>query len=151
MKFHSRSIILVALLGVVNTKPSQATQQPASVESWQKAVMLEDYLENSEPSTGQRMSWGKQFNPDECTLSEEQKGEIQKYQSVVDQIMEASMDGDFKGKTYQDLAYFVDKFGPRVSGSEALEEAITWLGEQMKNSGLGNVHDEEATVPKWLR
>jgi hypothetical protein len=44
------------------------------------------------------------------------------------------------------LAEFTDTFGPRLSGSSSLEDAITWVENQMKLDGLDNVHTEDV---KW--
>lgn len=49
------------------------------------------------------------------------------------------------------LAEFTDRFGPRISGSQALERALDWVLDQMRRDGLENVHGERAMVPHWVR
>ncbi|MFI5281208.1 MAG: peptidase M28 family protein, partial [Gemmatimonadales bacterium] len=45
------------------------------------------------------------------------------------------------------LAELTDRFGNRLSGSEALEHAIDWTLEQMRRDGLDNVRGEPVMVP----
>jgi carboxypeptidase Q len=52
---------------------------------------------------------------------------------------------------WQRLAELTDTFGPRLSGSEALERAIDWAVAEMKKDGLENVRKEPVMVPKWVR
>lgn len=49
------------------------------------------------------------------------------------------------------IAEIADRFGPRLSGSEALEETIEWIVAEMKKDGLENVHTEPVMVPHWVR
>lgn len=49
------------------------------------------------------------------------------------------------------LAQLTETFGPRLSGSPNLEEAIDWVLAQMKRDGLQNVHGEPVMVPHWVR
>jgi len=49
------------------------------------------------------------------------------------------------------LAELTDTFGPRLSGSAALEGAIAWALERMRADGLDNVRAEPVTVPHWVR
>lgn len=53
--------------------------------------------------------------------------------------------------TYDRLAYLTDTFGPRLSGSQSLEDAIDWILEEMKADGLENVRGEPVMVPRWVR
>jgi carboxypeptidase Q len=52
---------------------------------------------------------------------------------------------------WQRLAELTDTFGPRLSGSEALERALDWAVAAMKKDGLENVRKEPVLVPKWVR
>tara|TARA_B100000029_G_scaffold137233_1_gene132040 strand:+ start:830 stop:2221 length:1392 start_codon:yes stop_codon:yes gene_type:complete len=52
---------------------------------------------------------------------------------------------------YNRLAYVCDTFGPRLSGSKNLEDAIDWILKEMKNDGLVNVRGEKVAVPAWIR
>lgn len=49
------------------------------------------------------------------------------------------------------IAELTDRFGPRPSGSEALEHAIDWVLARMQEDGLQNVHGERVMVPHWVR
>jgi carboxypeptidase Q len=49
------------------------------------------------------------------------------------------------------LALIGDTFGNRLSGSQALEDAIQWAVAEMKKDGLDNVHTEPVKVPHWVR
>lgn len=52
---------------------------------------------------------------------------------------------------WERLAELGDTFGHRLSGSQALEDAIDWAVEEMKKDGLENVHKEPVKVPHWVR
>src|ERR1700759_1139289 len=52
---------------------------------------------------------------------------------------------------YDRLARLTDTFGPRLSGSKSLEDALDWILAQMKSDGLANVRGEPAMVPHWGR
>lgn len=52
---------------------------------------------------------------------------------------------------WERLAELGDTFGHRLSGSQALEDAIDWAVGQMKNDGLENVRKEAVKVPHWVR
>ena len=54
-------------------------------------------------------------------------------------------------RAWDRLAYMVDMFGPRLSGSKALEQAIDWTLETMRQDGLENVRREKVMVPHWVR
>jgi carboxypeptidase Q len=52
---------------------------------------------------------------------------------------------------WERLALLGDTFGNRLSGSQALEDAIQWAVAEMKKDGLENVHTEPVKVPHWVR
>ena len=52
---------------------------------------------------------------------------------------------------WERTALWTDTFGPRLSGSEALEQAIDWALEELKRDGFANVRGEPAMVPHWVR
>ncbi|KAL9696654.1 hypothetical protein quinque_016233 [Culex quinquefasciatus] len=87
----------------------------------------------------------------ECQLSEELLAEIRAYQPVVTRILHEIVDGRFAGETWKALAELTDEFGPRMTGSQQLEDAIDYAVRGMKQDGLENVHTEEASVPHWVR
>uniref|UniRef100_A0AAG5D153 Carboxypeptidase Q n=1 Tax=Anopheles atroparvus TaxID=41427 RepID=A0AAG5D153_ANOAO len=88
---------------------------------------------------------------EQCELSRNLRREIQRYQPVVDSIFERIVSGEFAGKTYESLLDFTDRFGPRITGSKQLEDAIDYAVQEMINDGLENVHTEDALVPHWER
>lgn len=95
---------------------------------------------------------GNNFDVSSCSVAASRREDIKTYASVVRQIFEATQPGGaFEGKTYSDLGIFVDKFGSRLSGSEALERSIDFMVKEMEKSGLTNTHTEDAPVPKWER
>lgn len=49
------------------------------------------------------------------------------------------------------LAELTDTFGPRFSGTQALEDALDWILEEMRADGLENVRGEPVMVPRWVR
>ncbi len=49
------------------------------------------------------------------------------------------------------LTYLCDRIGNRLSGSTALERAVTWAAAQMKADGLSNVVTPSVRVPHWVR
>src|SRR5262245_43107477 len=65
----------------------------------------------------------------------------------------ARLIGEAMGSTFawQRLAVLTDAIGNRLSGSPALERAISWAVEEMKRDGLENVRTERVVVPKWVR
>lgn len=52
---------------------------------------------------------------------------------------------------WERLAELGDTFGHRLSGSDALEDAIDWAVDAMKRDGLENVRKEPVKVPHWVR
>ena len=52
---------------------------------------------------------------------------------------------------FERLTELVDKFGHRISGSVALEQAIDWIIEEMKADGLDRVAGDPVMVPHWVR
>lgn len=52
---------------------------------------------------------------------------------------------------WERLAVLTDRFGPRFSGTQNLEDANDWILEQMVADGLENVRGEPVMVPQWIR
>lgn len=92
-----------------------------------------------------------QITRQECMLPEELVKEISDYKPVVEKIVNAALNGVFKGRTWRTLARFVDKFGSRIAGSDNLERAIDYMVGALEKNQLENVHTEPAIVPKWVR
>jgi carboxypeptidase Q len=70
------------------------------------------------------------------------------YQAIADRIIKAAT---ADSAAWNRLAELTDGFGHRLSGSEALERAIDWIIERMKQDGLQNVRGEPVMVPRWVR
>ena len=87
----------------------------------------------------------------ECNLPTELKTEIASYSSTVEKIINAAVNGSFKGVTYRELSLFVDTFGSRIAGSQNLENAIDYMINKSITDGLENVHGEDVQVPHWIR
>ncbi|XP_026745899.1 carboxypeptidase Q-like isoform X1 [Trichoplusia ni] len=92
-------------------------------------------------------------NVDTCQeiLGDELIEEIWGYENVKDEILKYVIDGDFKRKTYDELAKFVDKFGARPSGTEVLEKSIDYMIDLTREEGLNDIVTEELEVPRWER
>jgi len=73
---------------------------------------------------------------------------LAEYRGPAQRLSEAARADDF---AWQRLAELTDTFGPRLSGSPALEAALAWAAEQMKADGLENVRLEPVMVPHWVR
>ena len=74
---------------------------------------------------------------------------IQKeYQTIAERII-AGATAD--SAAWNKLAELTDRFGNRLSGSDALERAIDWIVARMKTEGLANAHTEPVMVPHWVR
>ncbi|KAF4520825.1 hypothetical protein B566_EDAN007120 [Ephemera danica] len=86
-----------------------------------------------------------------CNISVELKKEIESYKPIANKLIKFITEGKFKGKTWDKLSQFVDKFGSRVAGSQNLENSIDFMLHTLKKEGLENVHGESAPVPHWVR
>jgi carboxypeptidase Q len=51
---------------------------------------------------------------------------------------------------FRKLAYLTDHIGNRLAGSQALDRAIAWAAQAMKEDGL-EVRTEKVMVPHWVR
>ena len=72
----------------------------------------------------------------------------EKYQDIAERLVAASLSDT---SAYNRLAYLCDTFGPRLSGSKNLENAIDWILKEMEKDNLSNVHGEKVKVPVWIR
>lgn len=70
------------------------------------------------------------------------------YRADANRLIQAALADTFGWKR---LATLVDRFGPRISGSQALENTIDWSLDQMRRDGLQNVRGEPVMVPHWVR
>ena len=72
----------------------------------------------------------------------------QETREAAQRLMEAALESPV---TWDRLAELVDSFGPRFSGTEALEAALDWILAGMEGDGLENVRAEPVMVPRWVR
>ncbi|XP_017879452.1 carboxypeptidase Q-like [Ceratina calcarata] len=86
-----------------------------------------------------------------CSLPQALIDEIDAYGPLVEKIINQTTNGPLKGNTWSELSDFVDKFGPRLSGSEALEDSIDYVLRKSLTYGLETVHGELVSVPHWVR
>jgi carboxypeptidase Q len=73
---------------------------------------------------------------------------VDHYKADVDRIIAAATGDRF---AWNRLAELTDTYGPRLSGSKNLEQAIEWAMAEMKKDGFDNVRAEPVTVPVWTR
>ncbi len=73
---------------------------------------------------------------------------VGKYRATAERIIKAALDDS---SSYDRLAYFTDMFGPRLSGSTNLENALEWAYQEMQKDGMDNVRKEPVMVPHWVR
>lgn len=76
---------------------------------------------------------------------------IKGYQPIADQIINLLVNGELKGKTYDELEKLVDLYPIRQSGFQNLEDSIDYMMERMRDNGLQNVRGEQVLVPHWVR
>ena len=70
------------------------------------------------------------------------------YADAARQLVEAAL---ADSSAYARVAEIADTFGPRFSGTPALEAAIDHVLAQMGADGLENVRGQPVTVPAWVR
>ncbi|MBW3536023.1 MAG: M20/M25/M40 family metallo-hydrolase, partial [Gemmatimonadetes bacterium] len=75
--------------------------------------------------------------------------EAKRYRDAADRIVAAALADS--AATWSRLAYLVDTFGPRFSGTVALERSLDWILSEMEADGLEGVRGEPVMVPHWVR
>lgn len=70
------------------------------------------------------------------------------YREPVARIVAAATADQF---AWNRLALLTDTFGHRLSGSQALEDAIAWAAETMAADGFDRVWTDPVKVPRWVR
>ena len=73
---------------------------------------------------------------------------VEGFRPTADAIIDAALQDS---AAYERTALLTDLFGPRLSGSQSLEDAIDWIVAEMKADGLENVRTHDVLVPKWVR
>jgi len=71
-----------------------------------------------------------------------------RYRADANRLIQAAL---ADSAAYKRLGTLVDRFGHRLSGSDALERSIDWVMEEMRRDGLQNVRGEPVMVPHWVR
>ena len=73
---------------------------------------------------------------------------VSRYQAIADRLTTAAL---ADSAAWNKIAELADRFGNRLSGSAALEQALDWILGRMKADGLENVRGEPVMVPRWVR
>ena len=71
-----------------------------------------------------------------------------RYRAAADSLIDAALRDT---AAFARLAYMVDTYGARFSGTPALERAIDWTLGEMRKDGLDSVRGEPVMVPHWVR
>ena len=67
---------------------------------------------------------------------------------IHERIIQSAMGSDL---AFERLAEMCDAFGPRISGSLALEQAGDWVQKQLEADGLTALKRQPVTVQHWIR
>lgn len=70
------------------------------------------------------------------------------YRDAANRIIQAST---ADSAAWSRLAELTERFGNRFSGTDRLNQALSWMLEQMRSDGLDNVRGEPVMVPRWVR
>ena len=76
------------------------------------------------------------------------KIDASRYQGTANKLIDAALADDAGLSRLEYLCY---RIGNRVSGSAALDQAISWSSDEMKKAGLANVRTIPVKVPHWVR
>lgn len=79
----------------------------------------------------------------------ELRDEIRSKAADVNKIIDYVLNGPERHSTYDELAYLCDTFGPRLSGSDSLKDAISYMKDKLRNNIKLEVRAEKAMIPKW--
>jgi carboxypeptidase Q len=74
--------------------------------------------------------------------------DVSSYRETAERIVAAAR-GD--STAWDRLTELTDRFGSRLAGSPALEAALRWSAERMREDGLDRVELEPVTVRHWVR
>ena len=73
---------------------------------------------------------------------------VSQYRGAAERIIKTTLSDS---SAWNRLALFCDTFGPRLSGSAALERSIDWIVAELKAEGFDSVFTQDVTVPHWIR
>jgi carboxypeptidase Q len=80
--------------------------------------------------------------------SKEEPSIRDQYSEITSKIIARSLQDS---NAYHRLSIMCDTYGPRLSGSKNLEQAIDWIVATMKKDGFDTVYTEPVKVPHWVR
>lgn len=104
-------------------------------------------------SDQQKKATNKVFNSTACDhvkgFTKELKAEIHSKSADITKIIDLVLRGDERHSTYDELALFCDTFGPRLSGSDSLKNAISYMEGKMRDDSKLRTSKEKAMIPKW--
>jgi len=130
--------LFVAFLGLASLSGIQGIPEKPTIPFSSRSefdtceVITEDFCENE--------------------LTQDEKDEIHGYQADVTAIVEMFKEGGkLHNRAYNDLVKLVDRWPQRPSGSEALEESIDYMLEELRKAPLDKVWAEQVMVPYWIR
>ena len=83
-----------------------------------------------------------------ATGQDEKPGLFAEYELTAKKIIDSAKSGN---DAYMKLQELCDDIGCRLSGSPALDDAIRWAVQEMKDDGHENVRTEGVTIRKWVR
>lgn len=78
-------------------------------------------------------------------LQDQIKSKAEDVQKIIDYLTK----GEGKHTTYDELANFVDTFGPRLSGSESLDRAVKYMENKLSTEAKVKTSRAKAMIPKW--
>jgi len=82
------------------------------------------------------------------TKTTEESSIRDQYSDIASKIISRSLQDS---NAHHRLSIMCDTYGPRLSGSKNLEQAIDWIVATMKKDGFDTVYTEPVTVPHWVR
>jgi len=86
------------------------------------------------------------------TFSKKSIPNIVEIKNNLSKIKEALLTNKFKHDAYEQVAYLVDTYGPRLYGTRSLELALNYMESLLKKSKFENVKQELVpNVPVWRR
>jgi hypothetical protein len=83
-------------------------------------------------------------------FSQRIKDQIRDSAKDVQKIIDYVVNGPDRGKTYDELSKFVDKFGARFAGTQTFEDSIDYMVDMLKKDNHENVHTENAPLIPWV-
>lgn len=70
------------------------------------------------------------------------------HREIANQLIKTSLSNTLG---FERLAHLTDYYGPRLSGSQVLEDGIDWVVQTMKKDGFDKVWTQPVMVPHWVR